>query len=140
MLSLIVTILFALAIAYFAIQNTIGVTLVVANNILPNVPLYFVVISSVLVGIILASIISGLNALSAYQRLRGKEKIIAQDQRQIHDLQEKVSLLEARKTQLTTDHEVHNDDVQPVIHEEKEEQAHRPSFFHNLFHPKTETR
>lgn len=135
MLSLIVTILFALAIAYFAIQNTIGVTLVLANNILTGVPLYFIVIGSVLTGVILASIISGLNAFSAYQRLRGKEQIIAADKEQIQGLQEKVMTLEAENTQLRTEHARTDDNIREGEHEEAHVQ--RPSFFHNLFHPKT---
>ena len=134
MLSLIVTILFALAIAYFAIQNTIGVTLVLANNFLTGIPLYFIVIGSVLTGVILASIISGLNAFSAYQRLRGKERIIANDQKQIQILQEKVTTLETENTQLHTEHVRTDDNVREV--EPEEAPVQRPSFFHNLFHPK----
>lgn len=138
MLSLIVTILFALAIAYFAIQNTMGVTLVLANNILTSVPLYFIVIGSVLTGVILASIISGLNAFSAYRTLRGKEQIIKEDQRQIHDMQEKIMSLEAENTQLRTENERRTDDVRTIDHDE--ERVQRPSFFHSLFHPRTESR
>jgi uncharacterized integral membrane protein len=138
MLSLIVTILFALAIAYFAIQNTLGVTLVLANNIVTGVPLYFIVIGSVLTGVILASIISGLNAFSAYRKLRGKEQIIQEDRKQIHDMQEKIMTLEAENTQLRTENERRTEEVRTVDHDE--EPNHRPSFFHNLFHPRTESR
>lgn len=139
MLSLIVTILFALAIAYFAIQNTIGVTLVVANNILTGIPLYFVVIASVLTGILLASIISGLNAFSAYRRLRGKEAIIRDDEQKIHDLNGKITALETENTQLRTELDRRHEDVRHEEPAQQGEEVQRPSFFHSLFHPRTES-
>jgi uncharacterized integral membrane protein len=138
MLSLIVILMFGLAIAYFAIQNTLGVTMVLANNIISNVPLYLIVIGSVLAGVILSWIISGLNAFSVYRKLRGKEKVIQEDRRQIHELQERIMNLEAENTQLRTE----RDQIFKEAHkgETEEEHARHPSFFYNLFHPRTETR
>ncbi len=130
-----VTFLFALAVAYFAIQNAYGVPLVVANNIFPSVPLYAIIIGSVLVGILLASLISSMDSLSAYMRLRGKEQTIQEDQKAIHDLQEKVQHLEIENAQLK------NESQHTVLVEEPQERTerplHRPSFFDNLFHPRT---
>lgn len=130
--------MFGLAIAYFAIQNTIGVTMVLANNVITNVPLYAIIIGSVLAGVILSWIISGLNAWSIYRKLRGKEKVIEQDQKQIHSLEEKVSHLETDNEQLKADlqERTHRPDVE--VREAQKE--HKPSFFYNLFHPRTEHR
>jgi uncharacterized integral membrane protein len=139
MLSLIVILMFGLAIAYFAIQNTLGVTMVLANNVVSNVPLYLIVIGSVLAGVILSWIISGLNAFSVYRKLRGKEKIIEQDQREISSLQEKVHNLEAENTQLRSEMDNRFKDAR-VEERHDEERERRPSFFYNLFHPRTEHR
>lgn len=138
MLSLIVILMFGLAIAYFAIQNTLGVTMVLANNVITNVPLYMIIIGSVLAGVVLSWIISGINAFTVYRKLRGKEKVIEEDQKQIHSLEEKVMTLEAENTQLRTDVEGKINSAHEEEHEEQRE--HRPSFFYNLFHPRTERR
>lgn len=137
MLSLIVFFLFGLAVAYFAIQNTLGVTMVLANNIFTGVPLYLIVIGSILTGIVLSWIISGLNAISVYRKLRGKEKVIESDQREIHALKEKVAALETENVQLKEQRDERHTNVE---FEEREEQKQRPSFFSNLFHPRTEHR
>ena len=153
MLSLIVTILFALAIAYFAIQNTLGVPLVIANNIFPNVPLFFIVIGSVLLGVLMSSVINGLNSFSSYLTLRGKDHVIQQDAKAIHSLQNKINALEEENARLRTEEQpvvdqhiaaeeahdgrVIDERVEEERHERTEDDrpAHRPSFFHNLFHP-----
>ncbi len=134
MLSLIVVMLFALAVAYFAIQNTIGVTLVVANNVIANVPLYFVIISSIVLGVLLSSIISGMNSLEAYQKLRGKEKVIAHDQEEIHALQDKVQSLETENAQLLAQREQHVENA----HEVEPKEA-KPSFFQTFFNARRES-
>ena len=131
MLSLIVTILFALAIAYFAIQNTLGVTLVIANNIFNNVPLFSIVIGSVLLGVLLSSVISGLNSLTSYMRLRGKDHVIQEDAKAIHMLQEKVHGLEVENAQLKNGEkkivEQHVVETTPV---------QRPTFHTNIVSPR----
>lgn len=129
--------LFALSIAYLAIQNTLGVTLVVANNVITNVPLYVVVLGAVIVGIIMSTIINGLDAVAAYRRLRGKDHIIQEDRKAIHDLEEKVKSLEVQNMQLKTETGFVEEDVHGT---EDTGHIHRPSFFHSLFHPRTETR
>jgi uncharacterized integral membrane protein len=132
MLSLIVTILFAFAIAYFAIQNTLGVTLVIANNVITNVPLFAIVIGSVLLGVLLSSVISGLNTLSAYMQLRGKDHVIQEDAKAIHSLQNKLHELEVENAELKTVSK------EPVVEETPTEKPiHRPSYVSQLFHPRT---
>ena len=127
--------LFALAVSYFAIQNTIGVTLVVANNVITNVPLYFVIISSIVLGVFLASIISSMNAIEAYQKLRGKEKVIKEDQVAIHDLQDKVHNLETENAQLLAERE-HNGEDAPVVEHQEES---KPTFFQSFFNGRRES-
>lgn len=157
MLSLIVTIMFALAIAYFAIQNTLGVTLVVANNIFTNVPLFAIVIGSVLLGVLMSSVISGLNTLSTYLTIRSKEHIIHEDAKAIHSLQNKVQQLEVENARLRTDEqEVNNRTIAAeethAVHDAPIDESHperetaeelrpvqRHSFFYNLFHPRHRT-
>jgi uncharacterized integral membrane protein len=135
MLSLIVMILFALAIAYFAIQNTLGVTLVIANNVITNVPLFAIVIGSVLLGVLISSVISGLNTLSAYMQLRGKDHVIQEDAKAIHLLQNQIHELEVENTRLKTEKEETHTEVVEAEHVDKP--IHRPSYVSQLFHPRT---
>ena len=136
MLSLIVTFLFALAVAYFAIQNTYNVPVTVANNVFESIPLYFVIIASVLTGIILASLISSMDMFSAYMKLRGKDHEILEDEKTINSLQEKVHELEVENTRLKAD--VDHDVNEPeVVEETRKSESHRPTFIHRAFHPRT---
>lgn len=112
--------------------------MVFANNVITNVPLYAIIIGSVLAGVVLSWIISGLNAWSVYRKLRGKEKVIEQDQKQIHSLEDKVAHLESENAQLKSDLEERS--APQHVEFEEEHQERKPSFFYNLFHPRTEHR
>ena len=88
MLSLIVTILFGLGVAYFALQNSMNVVIHMGNYTLIGVPVYAVVVISILVGVLISWVISGLNSLAAYLALRGKDKVIKEDKRTISQLRQ----------------------------------------------------
>lgn len=128
MLSLIIVFLFALGVAYFAIQNTFAVHVVFASTVFHDVPLYFLVIASVLVGIILASLINSLDTLSAYMKIRGKDHRIHSDQKAIDDLQQKIHDLEIENAKL----KVKDDKIIEEKHLEEKAPEHRPFFRHNL--------
>lgn len=137
MLSLIVVFLFALGVAYFAIQNVFAVPIVFGSYVLQNVPLYFVVIASMLVGILLASLISSIDTLAAYMKLRGKENRIHSDEKAIDNLQQKVHDLEVQNAELKS---AHNHPDARTAHTEiattEDEQAHRrPTLLGGLLHP-----
>lgn len=132
MLSLIVAILFGLSITYFAFQNSLGVTINLAGYQFTGVPLYIVVISAVLAGIVMAWFISALEGMSSFMSLRRKDSIINDDKKKIKNLEEKTRGLEAENARLKgIDKEVVADrrlDSVPVT-----DVAHKPSFFERIF-------
>ncbi|OGE25747.1 hypothetical protein A3H85_02005 [Candidatus Daviesbacteria bacterium RIFCSPLOWO2_02_FULL_40_8] len=73
MATLIVTVLFGLIIAYFAIQNTAVISLHFLNYQISGVPTYIVVVGSLLVGLFLSWIISFVNNIATGFAMRGKD-------------------------------------------------------------------
>lgn len=102
MLAVIVTIIFAIAVAIFATQNT---SFVVINFSQYNMslPLYFIVLASILVGFIFAWILHLMNAFASLFALRGKDKTIMKEKKTITDLEKKVRELEIEKAKLETE-------------------------------------
>lgn len=94
MLALLLILLFGLGFAYFATQNTIGITVNLAQYSFYNVPLYIVILCSLLVGIILATIITLLNSFSSFLILRRKENTIRELKNTVAQLIKRVHLLE----------------------------------------------
>lgn len=99
MLAVIFTIIFAIAVTYFATQNTAGVMI----NILGysrSVPLYLVIFSSLLAGFIFAWILHLMNAFVTFFALIGKDKAIKKEKKANAELTNKVHDLEIEKTKL----------------------------------------
>ncbi|MDO8618778.1 MAG: lipopolysaccharide assembly protein LapA domain-containing protein [Candidatus Daviesbacteria bacterium] len=76
MATLIVTVLFGLIIAYFAIQNTGAISLNFLNYTVPSIPTYIVVVGALLVGLLLSWIISLVKDITTGFTIRGKESKI----------------------------------------------------------------
>ncbi|HSW48200.1 MAG TPA: LapA family protein [Candidatus Saccharimonadales bacterium] len=126
MFSLIVAILFALEMAYFATQNTGSVALRFVNYEIVGVPMYVVVISSILAGVILSWIISLFSSATYFLNMRSKEHVILQDRKAILDLKKRMVELEAENARLK--------DRRTAIVEKKHEDrvddiGYKPSFF-----------
>lgn len=132
MLSLIVAILFGLSITYFAFQNAVGVPVTFIGYQLLDIPLYLVVVISVLSGIVMAWFISTIEGLSNHMTLRKKDHIINNDRKEMESLQKKVQDLEVENTKLRGEHK-------EVVMERRDEHAqehditHKPSFLNRLF-------
>ncbi len=73
MATLIITVLFGLVIAYFAIQNTAIISLKFLNYQIPGIPTYIVVVGALLVGLFLSWIIGFVNDIATGFTMRGKE-------------------------------------------------------------------
>lgn len=102
MLAVIITIIFAIAVAFFATQNT---ALVVINALQysKSVPLYLVVLVSILAGFILAWILHLLDAFAFLFALRGKDKVIEKEKKTNSELVHKVHDLEVEKAKITSE-------------------------------------
>lgn len=125
MFSLLITLLFAVGIAYFATQNTNGVSLTITNYTFKNISLYLIVLGSVFLGIFLSFFIHLFDVISSHFVLRGKDQTIQEAKKEIETLQEENHELEKEVARLKgkTD--------EPFVIEEHREYP-RPSVFDKL--------
>jgi uncharacterized integral membrane protein len=102
MLAVILILIIAVIVAFFAGQNTVLVTI----NILTysrEIPLYLVVLVSLLIGFVLAWILHLMNAFASLFALRGKDNVIKKEKKVNTELTKKVQGLEIEKTKLETE-------------------------------------
>jgi uncharacterized integral membrane protein len=102
MLAVIITIVFAILVAYIATQNTASVVINISQYS-RSVPLYLVVLISLLVGFIFAWILHLLDAFAALFVLRGKNNDIKKGKKENTELTNKVRDLEVEKAKLETE-------------------------------------
>lgn len=107
MITLLTMILFAWVIAFFATQNTSGVSITLANFTLHGVALYVIVLASVLTGILLSSVISLIGTVSSALTIRGKEQKIREYEKRVDELKKKIHELSHENVRLKRE-ETHN--------------------------------
>jgi uncharacterized integral membrane protein len=100
MLVLLVAVLFGLGIGYFATENTTPVTIRLAEYALEDVPLYLVVVGSLLVGLFIAWILYIARSVSARLTIYGKDQVVRKTRRTVADLEQRVHELEAENARL----------------------------------------
>lgn len=100
--TLIVTILFGLIIASFAIQNTGNISLNFFTYTIPNVPTYLAIIGALLIGLLFAWLISMMKGIETGFMLRGKEGKIKASTRENEELTRKIHQLELENARLST--------------------------------------
>ncbi len=132
MFSLVIAILFGLSITFFAFQNAVGVPIVLGSFFLQSIPLYLVVIVSMLAGIFMAWFISAIEGMSHFMSLRKKDSVINQDKKEIIALRQKIATLQTENSSLHT----HNRDV--VVEKKTEivdvnDPEYKPSLFQRIF-------
>lgn len=99
MLAVIITLIFAIGVAIFATQNTAAVV-VNLSQYSSLVPLYLIVLVSILVGFILAWILHLLDAFASLFTLWGKDNAIKKEKEINTQLTKKVADLEIEKAKL----------------------------------------
>ena len=100
MFALIATFIIGLGVAYFAIQNTGSVTIQLDGAVWRDIPLYLVVVGSLLIGVFIAGFLSFIRSLSSRFALRGKDHALAEANKTIGDLTKRVHQLELENTKL----------------------------------------
>ena len=90
MLSFIIILLFGLAVSFFAGQNTLPVTIHLSNYQLTSVPLYVVIVVSMLVGFIISWLVSLVETLFNVFVIRGKDSAIKESQIKVDKLHDKI--------------------------------------------------
>ena len=102
MSSLILTVVLGLFFAWFAVFNTQNVDLNIGSSLL-TIPIFMLVIVSVLVGLLLSAIISSINWVSSSLALHSRDNQIKQKSQVVENLEHKLHDLEIENAQLRND-------------------------------------
>lgn len=102
MLALLVAVIFGVAIGYFATQNTMPVTIRLAEYAIEEVPLYLVVLGSLLAGLLIAWILYIARAVSSSITIHGKDTEVRKARQTAADLEHRVQELEVENARLRT--------------------------------------
>jgi uncharacterized integral membrane protein len=129
MLTLLATTIFAIIIAFFALQNAVPVRLTVGDNALNDVPLYLVVIGALMLGIFLSWIINLIDSFSASLTARNREQTIDKDQKVISELEDRIHELEVENARLKGNEHIMHPEPMTI-----EKPTYRPSLFDRLRH------
>jgi len=100
MLALIVLVVFGIGVAFFATQNTQTVSITLGNYPLTGVPIYLIVLVSLLLGFVVSWIINLVDVISSALKIHGKENTIKDANKQISELTKKVHQLELENERL----------------------------------------
>jgi uncharacterized integral membrane protein len=104
MVAIIITLIFAIGVAFFATQNTASVVIHISEYS-RSVPLYLIVLVSVLVGFVLAWILHLLDAFASLFALRGKDSTIKKEKKTNLELTKHIHQLELENTKLAAKEE-----------------------------------
>jgi uncharacterized integral membrane protein len=121
MLALLIAVIFGAAVGYFATQNTTPVTIHLADYALEDVPLYLVVVGSLLIGLFVAWILYLARSVSSTLAIRGKNTEVRRARETASELEERVRDLEVENSRLRMRHPA---DELPA--ERFDEPLHRP--------------
>ncbi len=100
MFSLIVLVVFGIGVAFFATQNTQLISITLANYPLDGVPLYVIVLGSLLLGFVVSWITNLIDVISSALKIHGKESTIKDANKQISELTKRVHQLELENERL----------------------------------------
>lgn len=109
MIILLITILLSLLFAYFATLNTGWVEIKIDSYIIP-LPLYIVILGSMLTGIVISTIIHFIDSFSNYLVIRRKENILKELKKTVAELIKRVHQLEIREER----RELENGQTNPI--------------------------
>lgn len=125
MASLILLIIFSLGVAYFATQNTGNVHILFGGYLINNIPLYMVVVGSLLLGIFISWLISFVDTFSIYFTLHGKDSELKKSYETIAKLQQQNRELEMDVAHIKGEKNI-------PIEKENEETVPASSLFHHV--------
>lgn len=100
MLTIILTLVISLIVAYLATQNATLVTLRFGETVLADIPLFFVVVLSMIFGTLLASVVTITNLIKSKLTIFGQKGELKKSYRTMEELQLHVSKLEGENETL----------------------------------------
>lgn len=104
MLLIILTFIVGAFLAFFATQNTSNVTINYLGFSWSSIPLYMVVLGSILIGLIFAGVINMINSFTHSFTLMGKDRKIKEDSREMTTMKNRIEELEKENTSLKSTH------------------------------------
>ncbi|MGE5303480.1 MAG: lipopolysaccharide assembly protein LapA domain-containing protein [Alphaproteobacteria bacterium] len=105
MIVLLIGVIFGIAIAYFATQNTTPVTVQIGEYAFANIPLYLAMVWALFVGVFISCILYLARAVSSRVTIYGKDHAMRRARRVAADLEQRVRRLEAENSDLRTNHQ-----------------------------------
>jgi uncharacterized membrane protein len=100
MITLILILLIGAAFVYLAQNNLVPVTLHIGATVITNIPLFYVIIGSLLTGLVLAYLIHLVNAIFIAFSMRRKDATIKHGKSDIVDLTKRIHQLELENERL----------------------------------------
>ncbi len=100
MLSLILLLVGGSVIAYLSLQNTMLVSVNFLDQTVSNVPLYFVIIGSMLIGLLLSYVIYLVHAIVTNISLASKDRKIIKEKQEVAELTKQIHQLELENVKL----------------------------------------
>lgn len=100
MLNIIILLMAGSVFAYISKDNLIPVTLNVANYTFAGIPLFYVIVGSLLVGLVLSYIVQIIGSIAPAFVLRGNKKEIKSSQEEILELTKRIHQLELENEKL----------------------------------------
>lgn len=132
MATLIVTFIMAILFTFIAVQNTGSVTVNLFNTVFTNVPLFLVILGSLLVGLLLAGFVSAFESFASFLILKSKDTQISSAHTTIEELNKKLQDLKLENARLKEDQLEDEENREKHI---RQEHIHpRFSFFERLRH------
>jgi uncharacterized integral membrane protein len=129
MIALIILLVFGIGVSIFALQNTIITTVNFFGLTFGSIPLYTVILGSMLFGVIAASIIGLIDSLGHAFNLSRKDRQIASVNSDVATLQKRVSELEDENAVLRQDKkEIVVEKNAEIERKDEEVRAVKPTF------------
>jgi len=100
MLTLIILLILGSSLVYISKYNFAPVSLNLGVYVFPNIPLFYVIVGSLVIGLVLSYLLHLVQAISTSFTLRGKNKEIKNDKDEILELTRRVHQLELENEKL----------------------------------------
>ncbi|HSW89636.1 MAG TPA: hypothetical protein VLH19_02060 [Patescibacteria group bacterium] len=100
MFTLIVLLIIGTILAYFSQSNLMPVSLHAGAYTLSNVPLFYVIVGSLLTGLVLSYFIYSIHEVTLLWKLRGKDSKIKRNKNEVLELTKRVHQLELENEKL----------------------------------------
>ena len=100
MLSLIILLIAGSVIAFLSLQNTMLVSLNFLDYTIPNIPLYYVIIGSMLVGLLLSYVIYLAHSILTAITLHSKDRKIMSEKKEVAELTKRIHQLELENAKI----------------------------------------